>query len=279
MADQKRFNGTVGFNGQVDFTQDVQIKIAATSTEGPEQTFHGKNITDKIDPYQQGTTKLFPLGSKLKYGDREFVYAFMGGACTAGKLVAHKEHGKANHTNMAPTANTAAGSYTVSIETAGDTDLTANEYADGYLMVIAGTGAGQRWKIKSHPAHDHSDDESCVITLYDPVTTTLATSDSKLTLVPSNYLDVVVAPHAELGTVVGATVIDMSDDNYGWLQVKGPAAMLSRGTLVLGHGVSRATAAVAGAVQPIAADTDACVGTVIFAESDTEYSLVQLDIQ
>ena len=130
MADQKRFNGQVGF------TNDVQIKIAGTGTEGPEQTFHGKNITDKIDPYQQGTTKLFPLGSKLKYGDREFVYAFMGGACTAGKLVAHKEHGKANHTNMAPTANTAAGSYTVSIETAGDTDLTANEYADGYIYII-----------------------------------------------------------------------------------------------------------------------------------------------
>tara|TARA_R100001079_G_C4449902_1_gene153122 strand:- start:2579 stop:3403 length:825 start_codon:yes stop_codon:yes gene_type:complete len=273
MADQKRFNGQVGF------TNDVQIKIAGTGTEGPEQTFHGKNITDKIDPYQQGTTKLFPLGSRLKYGDREFVYAFMDGAVTAGKVLQQKAHGKSggHHDGMAPTANTPAGSYVVSVETGG-TNLVADEYADGYLFVNDGTGEGQRWKIKSHPAHVHGSDPSVEITLYDPVTTTLATSDSKLTLVPSKYLDVVVAPHAESGVVVGVTAMDMADDNYGWIQTKGPAAVLTLGTVVLGHGVTRSTATTAGAVQAVGADTDAIIGTVQFVEATTEYSLIELNI-
>ena len=114
--------------------------------------------------------------------------------------------------------------------------------------------------------------------MYDPVTTTLATGDSKLTLVPSKYFDVILAPHAETGVVVGVTAMDMADDNYGWIQTKGPAAVLTLGTIVLGHGVSRATGTTNGACQAVGADTDATIGTVQFVEATTEYSLVELNI-
>ena len=50
----------------------------------------GKNspADAEADPYTQGTTQLWPLGTKMIYGDRVFVYALMGGTVTAGKLVA-----------------------------------------------------------------------------------------------------------------------------------------------------------------------------------------------
>ena len=69
----------------------------------------------------------------------------------------------------------------ISIETVG-TDLTANQYQEGYLYVNDGTGQGQSWKVKSHPAHDHSDDASCEITVYGKVSTALVAS----VILPSN---------------------------------------------------------------------------------------------
>jgi hypothetical protein len=88
MADQKRFNGAVGFNGQVDFTDDTQIKISGVAAHGPTGILYGRNETDKADPYQQGTTQLYPLGTELVYGGRHYRYAKLAGSgVSQGKLL------------------------------------------------------------------------------------------------------------------------------------------------------------------------------------------------
>ena len=94
----------------------------------------------------------------------------------------------AHHTNclvtnadaVAGSYSHAAGSTTISIETAGDTDLTANLYAEGYLLVNDAQGEGQMLRVKSHPAHDHGDDPSVVITTYDPLSTAVVKNASQL---------------------------------------------------------------------------------------------------
>jgi len=230
------------------------------------------------NPYAESSTQLFPLGSRLDWGDRAFVYVQMDGAVTAGKLIQQTASIVANHSQCTATAAVAAGAYEISIETQGDTDLTADLYADGYLIVNDDAGQGQSFKIRSHPAHDHTADASVVISVYEPVVTALATS-SELTLTKNPWKDVIVAPAAETGAVIGATNIDMTDDYYGWLQVRGPKAMLAGETLVLGHQLMRSDAD-AGAVMPNNSD-DLCqmIGTVMASTVvDTEYALCMLSI-
>jgi hypothetical protein len=232
-----------------------------------------------VDPFAESSSKLFPLGSELIYNDRKFRYGLNGGsAITAGKLVQHVTE-VANHTNCAATATTAAGETAISIETAGDTDLTANQYAEGYLFVNDVNGEGQCLKVKSHPAHDHSDDPSVIITCYDDLATALTTS-SQLTLMPNPYSAVVVAPTTHTGACVGATTIDMTASYYGWFQTHGPAALLTSGTLVLTSPCVRSDTT-AGAVEPLDADVEVesqAIGQVMCVSADSEYSLVWMNL-
>jgi hypothetical protein len=233
------------------------------------------------DPYLEGASQLFPLGTELHQGENAYRYVQMNGAVTAGKLVQQPAGIVANHsqnTTTATTAVTTTDTTDISIETAGDTDLTLNQYQDGYLFINDAAGEGQSWKIKSHPAHNHGDDPSVVITVYGRLTTALATS-SENTLVGNPYKDVIVAPATETGAVIGATVIDMTDDYYGWVQFKGPKAMLiSNAALVQGQNVVRSTND-AGGVQAAASDILYPVGQCMASTVvDTEYGMVWLNI-
>ena len=240
----------------------------------------GINLAD-ADPYLEGASQLFPLGTELHQGENAYRYVQMNGAVTAGKLVQQPAGIVANHsqnTTTATTAVTTTDTTDISIETAGDTDLTLNQYQDGYLFINDAAGEGQYWKVASHPAHNHGDDPSVVITVYGRLTTALATS-SENTLVANPYKDVIVAPSTETGAVIGATVIDMADDYYGWVQFKGPKAMLiSNAALVQGQNVVRSTNDADG-VQAAASDILYPVGQCMASTVvDTEYGMVWLNI-
>ena len=243
----------------------------------------GSNPDHIINPFTSGTTAItdslgndIPLGSVLYYGDRVFRYGRAGGvALTAGKLVQTYVATKADHQDLAPTAAVVAGKYEISVETAG-TDLTLNEYAGGYLYVNDLQGEGQCMKIASNPAHDHSSDPSVVITTHDALATAVATT-SKVSLVKDLWDGLLVAPAAETGAIMGVPVVDMALSAYGWFQTYGPAAVLTSGTLVLGHNVMRSDTA-AGAVEPSSGSTLDIVGTCMLVDVTTDYSLIKLNI-
>jgi len=246
-------------------------------------TGKGSNPDSIINPFTSGTTSVtdslgndIPLGSVLYYGDRVFRYGLVGGvALTAGKLVQTIVGTKADHQDLAPTAAVSAGEYEISVETAG-TDLTLNQYAGGYLYVNDGAGEGQCLKIKSNPVHDHSDDPSVVITCHDALATAIATS-SKVSLMSDPWSGLVVAPAAETGAIMGVPLVDMALSAYGWFQTYGPAAVLTEGTVVLGHNVMRSDTT-AGAVEPSSGSTLDIVGTCMLVDVTTDYSLIKLNI-
>ena len=234
------------------------------------------------DPYTESSTQGFPLGTTLSWGDRVFKYAQMDGAVTAGLCLQQPAH-VANHTQMATTdayAITTTDETVISVETVG-TDITANQYREGYLYVNDGTGQGQSWKVKSNPAHTHSSDPSIEITVFGKVSTALvASATSQVALMANPYKDVVVAPVAETGAVVGVTNIDMTDDYYGWIQIKGPKAVLAASTLVLGHNAVRNDTTTAGAVMADNGDDLVQeIGTVMASVVvDSEYCMIDLNL-
>ena len=286
-----RVNSTTGAETTYGTREGGAYQIGSTTGTSsilgfaPTDFFMGKgsNPDSIINPFTSGTTSVsdalgndIPLGSVLYYGDRVFRYGLNGGvALTAGKLVQTIVGTKADHQDLAPTAAVAAGEYEISVETAG-TDLTLNQYAGGYLYVNDGAGEGQCLKIKSNPVHDHSADPSVVITCHDALATAIATS-SKVSLMSDPWSGLVVAPAAETGAAMGVPVVDMAASAYGWFQTHGPAAVLTVGTIVLGHNVVR-SATVAGGVAPATSDILDIVGTCMLVDVTTDYSLIKLNI-
>jgi len=257
------------------FTDDGgHVQYAAATGYGPADFIVGKGGSQygTVDPFTSGLTQLFPLGSRLLYGNTVFAYGRLAAtAVTAGKCVTHAAS-IAHHFDLTPTAGVAAGETAISVETAG-TDITLNQYANGYLYVNDAAGEGQMLRIKSNPAHDHSADPSIVITCYDDLATAITTS-SRITLIPDPRSGQIVQAATTTGATLGVTVVDMAASAYGWFAVSGPQAVLTSGTLVVGnHAVPLGAA---GAVGPAAGDVIQVIGTVMIVNVTTDYSLINL---
>ena len=264
----------INADGNIFTDAGEHIQYAAATGYGPADLIVGKGGSQygTVDPFTSGLTQLFPLGSRLLYGNSVYAYGRLAAAAvTAGKCVTHAAS-IAHHFDLTPTAGVAAGETAISVETAG-TDITLNQYANGYLYVNDAAGEGQMLRIKSNPAHDHSADPSIVITCYDDLATAITTS-SRITLIPDPRSGQIVQAATTTGATLGVTVVDMAASAYGWFSVSGPATVLTSGTLVVGnHAVPLGAA---GAVGPAAGDVIQVIGTVMIVNVTTDYSLINL---
>lgn len=214
------------------------------------------------------------LGALATTGDgRYYRYASLGAvAAVPGKLYQAAAE-ITNHQNLAPTANGAIGDKTITV-TLGATAVTANQYAGGFVMVTASTGAGYSYEIASHPAALLS--ATLQLTLVDPLLTTTASASTKIDLIPSPYSATVVNPTAATSAPVGVAVFPVAIGGFGWLQVSGPTILLADGTVVVGTNLT-ASNATAGAVEA-AAGVQAVVGTALTGIDTTEYGAVFLQL-
>ena len=264
----------INSDGNIFTDAGAHTQYVATTGYGPADFIVGKGGSQKntVDPFTSGLTELFPLGSRLLYGNTVYAYGRLAAvAVTAGKCVTHAAS-IAHHFDLTPTAGVAAGETAISVETAG-TDITLNQYANGYLYVNDVAGEGQMLRIKSNPAHDHSSDPSIVITCYDDLATAITTS-SRITLIPDPRSGMIVQAATTTGATLGVTVVDMAASAYGWFAVSGPQAVLTSGTLVVGnHAVPLGAP---GAVGPAAGDVIQVIGTVMIVNVTTDYSLINL---
>jgi hypothetical protein len=181
-----------------------------------------------------GQEKVETSGRKQKLGTRAttpdgrvFYYARNGSAAitTAGMIVdAAAAFAVAAHDMDVPvTAATAVGSTTISLEVP-TTDLTLNQYADGYLMFNDGPGEGEVYRIKSHPAHDASDDATAVFTIDEPdgIRTALTTSSLAGLLVnPYSAVKIIDGDGTMETGALGVTTIPVTASYYCWVQTAG----------------------------------------------------------
>lgn len=220
------------------------------------------------------------VGSRWDTSDgRELtlVSAATGTTVASGKLYASPAI-VANHQNLAVTAiqtYSANGNvpYKLTV-TLGATAATANQYAGGFAVINAGTGLGQTLRIASHPAASSSG--SLVVTFEDGPNTALATSDSKVCLIPAAGANVVINPTTASNTPVGVGLYPIAANAYGFLVSKGPVSALADGAITVGLGISPSSS-VAGAVVVTAA-TLAKIGRALQAAVDTEYRTVFIDL-
>lgn len=224
--------------------------------------------------YDLSATQLYPLGERLVLSDgRVFHYAKDGGSgLSAGKLNTVPVV-VADHHSMAA-ATTAAGATSITV-TLGATAATADQYAGGYLAVIAGTGLGQIYQIKSHPAADAS--ATCAFALYDELKVALSSSDSKVDLMPNPWYLVTESADEERVSA-GVPLVAVTADYFFWDQTWGPAVCLSGDTSAEGNVLERGDTA--GEVMTYSAATKGGMVATSWgsARANGEYNLLFLTI-
>lgn len=224
------------------------------------------------DLASDSATAMHKLGERAVTPDgRCFRYCKAGGtALVVGKLQQAPVE-LTNHQNLAPAA-AAIGDTTVTV-TLGATAATANQYAQGWIVITVTPGEGYQYKISSHPAADAS--ATLALTLVDPIRVALTTS-SRVDMVLNPYSGVVVNPTTATSSPVGVAVTAITASQFGWIQTHGPACVLSDAGSTVGTNVS-ASNATAGAVEA-AVTAQAAVGYAMTGVATTEYGAFFLTI-
>lgn len=223
------------------------------------------------------TTKQVQYGAKGITEDGR-LFRYVGADSTGlsiGKLVVGPAK-VANHENrgLASTSGVAVGATSVSVAI-GATAATADQYLEGFLDVVDGTGKGASYRIAGNQAAASSG--TLVVTLAEPLTTALATSDTKITVSASPFSS--VTHTATLGLGLGVATVAVAASGYGWVLSRGHAAVLSDGIITRGYEFVQSVS-VSGAIAISAgnAATSQGLGYTPEATADTKYYPVNFSI-
>lgn len=236
-------------------------------------------IPSVIDPFAVATAQVFPLGTKLTYGERMFRYAKNGGTLGVTGNLYQAVVPLAGHLDEVIGTN-AIGDKTVDFtpNTVTTDDLTANELQDGYFWVISGTGLGQMLRIKSHPAITGA--VLGVLTLVDPFYVATAAA-SKGSVIHNTYRAVIIHPASDpTAETAGVMVAPIAANGFGWLQTHGPCSVLMAASVLIDDWCVPSTGT-AGAVMPSAAiETDGpAVGQAMAISGTAEHAAIRLTIE
>ena len=183
------------------------------------------------------------LGTKMVLPDgRTFYYAKNSSAAiTSGGMMVDGIAAVAAHDmDVPPTAAQSVGDNTVSLEVP-TTDLTKDQYKDGYLIFNDADGEGEVYRIVSHPAHDASDDATVIITIEDEGLQTAITTSTEAQLIYNPYTNVKLNDGDGTMTTgpLGVTTIPVTASYYCWLQTSGIASVAIGAQVgILGDGLS-----------------------------------------
>lgn len=242
------------------------------------------------------------VGARFDLADgREVVLVQNAGTALGSGVCVQGPAAQANAVGLSP-ATTGTTGYSASYPIAaaiggkviqiatGATAVLVNRFQGGYLTVVEGTGLGQTLKISGHPAA--STTSALAITLEDAFTVATST-DSRFTLTINPYGShfgtdfttdgVIISPATTLtGQVVGVSLYPIAASTatvaqFGYIQTKGPAAVLGSSTVALGLDVGLPSGT-AGAVLAYAVATGPRVGTTLVATASAKYNLITVDL-
>ena len=241
----------------------------------------GPVLAEYQDLFSTSTTAGGPngglnLGAKAYTGDgREFRFVLAGATTLVpGKL----QQAPAETTaweDLTPKAAVAVGATSITIN--DSITAAANVLAGGYVSVSVTPGQGYTYKIKANTAVSAAG--GMVVTLEDPILVALTTS-SRVTLNANPYSGVIVAPAAGslTGAIVGAAVFNITNAQYGWIQVTGACNVLADDAVTVGLYVTPSDT-VGGAVTTGAITANApTVGIAMNGIADTEYGPILLNL-
>lgn len=224
--------------------------------------------------YKTSSIQLAQMGSRKVVGDRVFRYAKANQTVQKGIACAQIGSGTtAGNTVLFATSNEGLpGSRIVDLHNPASA-IAKNEYAEGYLLHETGAGdrtdGGWLYRIKSHAGFAVSN--SAAFTLYDPIVGSIAIADS-VTILKNIYMDVGSCTAVQIP--VGIAPIDVTADDYFWLQTWGPSVVNVASANTLGSVVFIGTSGQCIGSSGGAAGVNDTVGVLMLAAPSTSRSAV-----
>ena len=137
----------------------------------------------------------------------------------------------ANHMGLVLVTDQAIGDKSVTA-TLGGTAATLNQYAEGKLVINAGTGLGQTLSISGHPAQATTTG-NLTVKLFERLIAAIDNADSKVTLVHNTYNGLVEAA-SKTRTAAGVALVSLLAGDYGFVKTKGIIGTLIGSAATLG---------------------------------------------
>jgi hypothetical protein len=166
---------------------------------------------------------------------------------TRGELLVAEDLNAQNVNLATTTAALAVGSLSVTGITLGSSALTANQYQNGYLMVVDGGGEGTYYKIREHDAGTASSADF-TLQLFDPIEVA-SDANTEVSLVQNKYKNPQQSNTDQADVVVGVpnvlVPIGSTTTQYFWCQTKGYCPCFVVGTPAVGQAMM-ASATTAG---------------------------------
>jgi len=226
--------------------------------------------------FSEDTVKTAAFGAKASTADgRTYRYCKAGATALVAGKVYDGPASVANHKNVTVAAAAAIGATSITV-TLGATAATANQYADGVIVINDEAGQGFTYGIKSHPAADAS--AALVLTLHEDESVQEAlTTSSQASLVANRYNGVIIHASAETGIPVGVAIKDITAASYGWVQTGGPVSCLSDATV----GTIGSSVAASASTDGACTIGDGILAPIGYADQlmvSTEYNPITLTI-
>lgn len=222
--------------------------------------------------FQESADRLHALGELTHTNDgRAYRYCEAGGtALVAGNL----QQSSVEDTGDQDLAVAAAAVGAREIVTTSTVTVTANQYANGFALITVTPGLGHIYKISGHAAAT-----TAVVTLdlADAIEVALTTA-SRVDLIQNPFANVILNPATPTSAPIGVAVTALPADQFGWLQVLGPACVEAETAIAVGNQVV-ADDADAGCVAPTADganELDAHVGVALTGIADGEFGAIRL---
>jgi len=220
------------------------------------------------------STQKHPLGTLGFTTDgRKYRYTEAGGTTLAAGKISVAAAQVANHENLSVTTAVAAGAVKVDV-TLGATATSANDYANGYLVINDVDGEGNTYLITGHAAVSASGTQT--LNLDQPVKVAL-TTNSQASLIRNPWKETVISVTDQLDMPVGIPNVAITNAEFGWTQTGGVCSALADETLAIGADLTIGTS-VAGAVEVVDASGEPRIGYAIQAGVDTEFRAIYLQI-
>lgn len=225
--------------------------------------------------FEESSAALHNYGAYVETSDgRGFRYCKVGITATvAGKVYQGPAEDTTNQNPSGGLSVAAAATGATSVVTTSTVTLAVNLLAQGFLSVVVTPGQGYTYRIQGNTAATAA---VTTFTLDDPLQVALTTS-SKIIVAKHPYDSVVIEPGTPTAKIAGVAHDIITAAYFGWLQTKGPAAVLFTGTGVAGKVVGSLSGGTSGSMAPAIAATN--IGGEHMGTGITgEYSLVYLTI-
>lgn len=240
-----------------------------------------------------------PVGSFGILGGRGFVWCSYSGSSglTRGEpLVAASQDLNQQNLDMT-TAGLTIGQTVITGITAGGSAITANAFAEGFLMVVDGAGEATCYRIRDHSAFTASTADGSIV-LYDPIQVA-SDADTQATLIYNKYANPEQSKALQGGPFIGVPLVTVpagdTTTQYFWAQRVGYCPVFVEGTPKRGTSVkvSDTTAgrlkAVRDSIEVVeshtggarsvhALDTTPAVGQMVTDAIDGEVQVVDLQM-